>query len=99
MFIQRAIKWLTLIGALTASYFTLPKFWIKTGNGQVWKLDQDLPHWALGLAVVIIGLLMFKIITHTFFKLLMWAVLVGLLLILLSSFGLPVMSWLGNIIK
>ena len=99
MFFQRWLKWLTLIGALTASYVTLPKLWIKTGEGQVWRLDKDLPHWALGLGVVILGLLVFKVVTHTVFRLLMWAILIVIIMVVLASFGLPVWNWLGSLVK
>ncbi len=95
MFFPRILKWLTLIGALTASYITLPKLWIKTGEGQVWRLDQDLPQWALGLAAVLVLLLVFKVITHIIFKVLMWVVILGLILFVLDSFNIPVLRWLG----
>lgn len=95
MFFQKTLRWLTLIGALAATYITLPKWWIKTGNGQVWQLDKDLPQWALGLVVVIVLLLIFKVVTHIIFKILMWIMIAVLVIIALNSFNLPVLQWLG----
>jgi hypothetical protein len=99
MFFTRVLKWLTIIGVFVGSYITLPQLWINLGGGQTWKLDQDLPQWALGLAVVVVLLLVLKVVTHVVTKLLMWAVLVALIIIILSYFNVPVIPWLQGIIK
>ena len=98
MFIQRILKWLTVIGVLVGSYFTLPQFSVPLGNGQTWQLNQ-LPTWGLGLGVVIVLLLVFKIVTHIITRLLMFAALIVLVFIMLSYFNVPVWPWLQSQIK
>lgn len=98
MFPEKIMKWLTLIGALTASYFTVPNIFINLG-GKNFQLDKDLPQWALGLGVVIVLLLVFKVITHVLFRLAMWGIVIGLLLIVLNYLNIPVLSWVQGLGK
>lgn len=92
----RIIKWLSAIGALTASTITIPKVVIQLGEGRAWRLDQDLPLWALGLGVVIIALIIFKVITHVVLKVLMWGALVILIVIILSQVSEPIGQWFAS---
>lgn len=93
--LEEVVKWLTTIGAAAASYITLPGVWFNVGN-KAFRLDKDLPQWALGLIILIVLLLVLKIVTNLLFKIALIAGLVILLVILLSALNAPVGQWLGG---
>ncbi|MFZ5391451.1 MAG: hypothetical protein ACOZAJ_04225 [Patescibacteria group bacterium] len=84
--IQKIVTWLGVIGTIVASYVTLPKVTIPIGDGQVWRLDQDLPTWALGLMALALALLIFKVVTHILWRLVIWILILVVLGLLLSRF-------------
>lgn len=85
---ERLIQFLTWVGGLVFSLVQLPAAWA--------PLQHQLPLWAFGLAAIIVVLLIFKIITHVVFKVLMWAALVVAVLIFASSLGAPIAQWLAG---
>ncbi len=87
--LDQITQWLTWLGSLVLSLIKLPASWA--------PFTQALPVWAFGLAAVIVVLLVFKVITHAVFKLLMWAALIIAILILASSLGLPLFQGWGSI--
>lgn len=88
MLIERLTQFLTWVGGLALSLIKLPAAWL--------PFQQALPLWAFGLAAIIIVLLIFKIVTHAVFKVLMWAALIVAVLIFASSLGGPIAQWLAG---
>ncbi|MBU1038741.1 hypothetical protein KKC17_00685 [Patescibacteria group bacterium] len=84
--IQKVLSWLGVMGTIVASYVTLPKITIPLGNNQVWRLDQDLPTWALGLLVVILVVVVLKVVTHILWRLVIGVVILALIGLILSRF-------------
>jgi len=99
MFLQRIFKWLTFIGIFAGSYFALPKIQIPLGGGKVFNLDQDVPHWAIGLVILIVLFLVFKFVTNIVLKILMIAAFAILLLVALAYMGVPVWQWISQFIN
>ncbi|MFA4819108.1 MAG: hypothetical protein WC621_04660 [Patescibacteria group bacterium] len=93
--IEEIMKWLNAIGSTVSSFISLPKWWVNVGP-KVFRLDQDLPQWAMGLVIVIVLLLVLKIVTNILFKIALTVGLVILLLILLSALNAPVGQWLSS---
>ena len=89
MFLQQITQWLSWLGGLVLGVIKLPASWT--------PFTQALPLWSFGLAAVIVALLIFKIVTHAVFKVLMWAALIVAVLILLSSLGLPLFQGWGGL--
>ncbi len=84
--VQKVLTWLGVIGTIVASYVTLPKITIPIGPNEVWRLDQDLPTWVLGLVAVILALLVIKFVTHILWRLAVWVVILAIIGLLLSRF-------------
>lgn len=82
-------KFLNWLGGAVLSTVTLPASWAWVGNA--------LPLWVFGLVVVVVLLLVFKIVTHFVFKVLMWLALIVGVLLFLSSLGVPVWQWVGAV--
>lgn len=88
MTLERIMQFLSWLGGLVRALVTVPAQWQPLANA--------LPLWALGLAVIIVVLIVFKIITHIVFKVLMWGALALLVVIILSTFVEPLGQWLAG---
>jgi len=61
------------------------------------KLQASLPLWTIGLIAVVLAAFVLKVVTHIVFKIILWVALIILVVILLQSFGVPILATLGAI--
>ena len=88
MALERIMQFLGWLGSLVLALVTVPASWQ--------PFTKVLPLWAFGLTAVIVALIVFKIITHMVFKILMWGAIAVLIVIILSSLHDPVAKWLAG---
>lgn len=59
-------------------------------------LQATLPIWAIGLIVAVVLAFVLKVVTNIVFKVILWASVIILILILLESFNVPVLRTLAG---